>query len=147
MLFGVAAKTKHIRVETVARNTASTLYPDHARFTPELRKLISDGAPRLKSRAPISKLRAASRLAGVKTEYSNNAGRYLCNAIFYHALAATALLKPAPLVQFIHVPPVKTRDELVLVDPGLRSDRLGRRTRSRAQPRCFGSGRLMRPGS
>ncbi len=112
VLFGVATKTKHIRVETIARNTASTLYPDHTRFTPQLRKLISDGAPRLRSRAPIAKLRAAARLAGVKTEYSNNAGRYLCNAVFYHALAATALLKPAPLVQFIHVPAVKTRDGL-----------------------------------
>ena len=112
VLFGVAAKTRHIRVETVARNTASTLYPDHARFTPALRKLIADGAPRLMTRAPIAKLRAAARLAGVKTEFSNNAGRYLCNAIFYHALAATAALKPAPLVQFIHVPAVRMQTSL-----------------------------------
>jgi pyroglutamyl-peptidase len=112
VLFGVAAKTKHIRIETVAGNTASTLYPDHARFTPALRKLIADGAPRLKSRAPIAKLRAAARLAGVKAEYSNNAGRYLCNAIFYHALAATSALKPPPLVQFIHVPAVSAQPGL-----------------------------------
>jgi pyroglutamyl-peptidase len=112
VLFGVAAKTRHIRVETVARNTASTLYPDHARFTPALRKLVADGAPRLKSRAPVSKLRAAARLAGVRAEYSNNAGRYLCNAVFYHALAATAARKPAPLVQFIHVPAVRMQTSL-----------------------------------
>lgn len=112
VMFGVAAKTKHIRIETLARNAASTLHPDHARVTPGSRKLVQEGAGYLKSRTPISRLRAAARQAGVKAEFSNDAGRYLCNAVFYQALAATASLTPSPLVQFVHVPAAKTRAEL-----------------------------------
>jgi pyroglutamyl-peptidase len=104
VLFGVAARTKHIRVETLARNRASLFYPDSARFVPAERKLVSDGAPRLKVRGPAVRLQAAIRETGAKAELSINAGSYLCNAVFYQALAATAARKPAPLTYFIHVP-------------------------------------------
>ena len=40
-----------------------------------------------------------------KAELSIDAGSYLCNAVFYRALAATAGAKRAPLTYFIHVPP------------------------------------------
>jgi len=105
VLFGVAGGARHIRVETIARNRASILHPDHARFTPATRKLIGDGAERMSVRGPAMRMRAAIRAAGVKAELSINAGRYLCNAVFYRALAATAALKPPPLTFFIHVPP------------------------------------------
>lgn len=104
VLFGVAARTKHIRVETIARNRASLLYPDSARFVPAERKLVANGLPRLKVRGPAMRLRAAIRASGAKAELSINAGSYLCNAVFYQALAATAARKPAPLTFFVHVP-------------------------------------------
>jgi len=104
VLFGVAARTKHIRVETLARNRASLFYPDSARFVPVERKLVPDGAPRLTVRGPAMRLRAAIRDSGAKAELSINAGSYLCNAVFYQALAATAARKPAPLTFFVHVP-------------------------------------------
>lgn len=104
VLFGVAARTRHIRVETLARNRASPCYPDSARFVPAERKLIPDGAPRLKVRGPATRLRAAIRETGAKAELSIHAGSYLCNAVFFQALAATARRKPAPLTFFVHVP-------------------------------------------
>lgn len=104
LLFGVAARTKHIRVETLARNRASLFYPDSARFVPAERKLVPDGAPRLRVRGPAARLRAAIRETSAKAEFSNNAGSYLCNAVFYQALAATTARQPAPLTFFIHVP-------------------------------------------
>jgi len=105
VLFGVAGSARHIRVETIARNRASILHPDHARFTPAVRKLIPDGAERIGVRGAAMRMRAAIRATGVKAELSINAGSYLCNAVFYRALAATAALKPQPLTFFIHVPP------------------------------------------
>ncbi len=105
VLFGVAGRAKHIRVETVARNRASILHPDHTRFTPADRRLAAEGAEHLRVRGPAMRMRAAIRNAGVKAELSRDAGSYLCNAVFYRALAATAELKPAPLTFFIHVPP------------------------------------------
>lgn len=106
VLFGVAGRTKHIRIETIARNRASVLHPDHARFTPSTRKLYPDGDAFLKVRGPAMRMRAAIRATGVKAELSIDAGSYLCNAIFYRALAATAAVTPAPLTFFIHVPPI-----------------------------------------
>lgn len=106
VLFGVAGRAKNIRVETIARNRASILHPDHARFTPLARKLSQDGVDLLKVRGPATQMRAAIRATGVKTELSTDAGSYLCNAMFYRALAATAAFSPPPLTFFIHVPPV-----------------------------------------
>lgn len=106
ILFGVAGGARHIRIETIARNRASVLHPDHARFTPSARKLSAHGSARLKVRGPAMRIRAAIRTTGAKAELSINAGSYLCNAVFYRALAATAGHMPAPLTFFIHVPPV-----------------------------------------
>ncbi len=108
VLFGVAGGAKHIRVETIARNRASILHPDHARFTPRDRALSVDGAPALKVRGAAMQMRAAIRATGARTELSIDAGSYLCNAVFYRALAATAGRTPPPLTFFIHVPPVGT---------------------------------------
>jgi pyroglutamyl-peptidase len=106
VLFGVAGRAKHIRVETIARNRVSVSHPDYARFTPRTKKLSAEGSPFLKVRGAAIKMRAAIRATGVKTELSADAGSYLCNAVFYRALAATKDSKPAPLTFFIHVPPV-----------------------------------------
>jgi pyroglutamyl-peptidase len=106
VLFGVAGSARHIRVETTARNRASILYPDHARFTPAARKLIADGGERIGVRGAAIRMRAAIRATGAKAELSTNAGSYLCNAVFYQALAATAPINPSPLTFFIHVPPI-----------------------------------------
>ena len=106
VLFGVAGRAKHIRVETLARNRASAIHPDHARFTPLSRKLAPEGQPILKVRGSSTRMRAAIRATGARAELSFDAGSYLCNAVFYRALAATAASTPAPLTYFIHVPPV-----------------------------------------
>jgi pyroglutamyl-peptidase len=144
VMFGVAGKAKHIRIETIARNAASTLHPDHARATPASRKLTEAGAADFKSRAPAARLRAAARAAGVKAEFSNDAGRYLCNAVFYQALAATAALSPPPLVQFVHVPAVKTRAGLLAL---IRAGEAIVWAAAQEAARRSGSGRLTRPGS
>lgn len=106
VLFGVAGGAKHIRVETIARNRASILHPDHSRFTPLSNKLLQTGAPALKVRGSSIRVRAAIRSTGIAAELSRNAGSYLCNAAFYEVLAATVGWNPPPLTFFIHVPPV-----------------------------------------
>lgn len=107
VLFGVAGRATHVRVETIARNRASVLHPDHARFTPSARKLSAEGVPLLKVRGPAMRMRAAIRATGIKAELSVDAGSYLCNAVFYRALSATASAARPPLTYFIHVPPVR----------------------------------------
>lgn len=64
---------------------------------------IDDGPRALASRVDVDALVAAMRAAGVPAEPSEDAGRFVCNAIFRAAL--TAFDGPAG---FIHVPAVRS---------------------------------------
>jgi pyroglutamyl-peptidase len=103
LLFGVATRTKYLRVEMRARNARSPLFPDVDRDCPAS-GTIAVGEPGTRSgRAPQRTLFAAVRAQRLPVRLSPSAGRYLCNFAYWHALAATAGGN-APLVQFIHVP-------------------------------------------
>jgi len=106
LLFGVATRTKYLRVELRARNARSPLFPDADRDRPES-TIIAVGASGTRSgRAPQRALLAAVRAERLPVRLSHSAGRYLCNFAYWHALAAAAGGN-APLVQFIHVPMVR----------------------------------------
>ena len=105
LLFGVATRTKYLRVEMRARNARSPLFPDADRDRPESGSIAVGEAGTRMGRAPQRALLAAIRAQGLPARLSPSAGRYLCNFAYWHALAATDV-SPAPLVQFIHVPTV-----------------------------------------
>jgi pyroglutamyl-peptidase len=106
LLFGVATRTKHLRIETRARNARSPLFPDVGGDRPSA-ATINLGEPGTRSgRAPQRALLAAVRAQRLPVRLSHSAGRYLCNFAYWRALAATDG-SHAPLVQFIHVPTVR----------------------------------------
>jgi pyroglutamyl-peptidase len=106
LLFGVATRTKYLRIETRARNARSPLFPDAAGERPG-GAVIDLGGPVMRmGRAPQPALLAAVRAQRLPARLSHSAGRYLCNFAYWRALAATDI-SPAPLVQFIHVPTVR----------------------------------------
>ncbi len=101
LLFGLAARTPFVRIETRTRNAASMLFPDvdgkvrhdHA---------IAPGAPAsLRGRAPFARLLAAARSTRANVRLSRDAGDYLCNYTYWRALDAS---RSGTLVQFIHIP-------------------------------------------
>ncbi|HLH12237.1 MAG TPA: pyroglutamyl-peptidase I [Methylovirgula sp.] len=98
--FGLAGRRKWISIETRAINRLHELNPDADGAYARAAEIVSDGPRVLRARAPVMQIAAALRRAKVATRLSQDAGRYLCNAAFYHSL-----LKPhAPSVGFIHVP-------------------------------------------
>jgi pyroglutamyl-peptidase len=101
--FGVAPRAKRLRVETVARNRMSLLFPDAARFKPETAAIERGAASRRSGRFPTARLLAAAR--GVHPVKSVNAGTYLCNYAFWHALGAAAQPGGPRLAAFVHIPP------------------------------------------
>jgi pyroglutamyl-peptidase len=106
LLFGVATRTKYLRVETRARNARSVLFPDAAGERPG-GAVIDLGKPVTRSgRAPQRALLAAVRAQRLPVRLSLSAGRYLCNFAYWRALALTDG-SDAPIVQFIHVPVVR----------------------------------------
>lgn len=103
LMFGLAARTPFVRIETRARNAVSILFPDVTGFRPADRA-IAPGKPALRGRASFARLLGAARATGTRSRLSRDAGRYLCNYVYWRALEASR--SGTPLTQFIHIPPV-----------------------------------------
>ena len=102
LMFGLAGRTNFVRIETRARNARSVLFPDVTGYQPTERE-IAQGKPPLRGTAPFIRLLAASRGSRTPTRLSRDAGRYLCNYVYWRALEAS---RSGTLAQFIHIPPV-----------------------------------------
>jgi len=116
VMFGVATRSRRVRIEERARNRIA-LFPDAGGHRPAA-PTIAPGADALRNRLPLARVANAARAAGVAAVRSRNAGTYLCNYVYWHALEAAARPDGPGLVIFIHVPPV-----------GLKKRPKGRRTR------------------
>jgi pyroglutamyl-peptidase len=102
LMFGLAARTPFVRIETRACNARSIVFPDVSGYRPDERA-IRLGKPALTGRAPFRHLLGAARAARVRAQLSRDAGRYLCNYVYWRALEASR--SGTPLAQFIHIPP------------------------------------------
>jgi pyroglutamyl-peptidase len=103
LMFGLAARTRHIRVETRARNAVSMLWPD-AGGTLVRRASIVAGATAQVFGPHTTRLLQAARLTGVDVRPSRDAGRYLCNYLSWRGIEATRAAGGPNLAAFVHVP-------------------------------------------
>ncbi len=92
-----------IRLERVAANALAFEIADNAGEVLK-GKVCDDGAPELHSTLPLDAIEGRLREAGLPVRRSDDAGRFVCNALMYHALTATARRTPAPPCGFIHLP-------------------------------------------
>lgn len=95
---GLAARRRHVSVETRAVNRVSPLRPDAARRFSPATTVVAGGPAFRRSRWSAPALVAAMRPAA-PTRVSIDAGDYLCNQFLYLSLGMT----PVP-AGFIHVP-------------------------------------------
>ena len=106
LLFGLATRTPHLRVEAGARNRRSALFADVDGAHPAA-TIRARGPAMLRGRASQPRLLTAARAARVPAQRSIDAGKYLCNYAYWRALELAAHDEGA-LVQFVHVPKVRT---------------------------------------
>ena len=106
LMFGLAGRTKHVRVETRARNALTRLLPDVTGELPVTTTIVPGAPAMLPLRAPVQRLVLAARAAGVPTAASHDAGRYLCNYLCWRAAEAARNDGPR-LTSFIHVPSIR----------------------------------------
>jgi pyroglutamyl-peptidase len=103
LMFGLAARTSWVRIETRARNAVTMLWPDadHAR----VRKGSIDGASDDLTFGPhTARLLRAALGTGIDARASRNAGSYLCNYLSWRAIEATRRDDGPRLAAFIHIP-------------------------------------------
>lgn len=106
IMFGVALRAKHVRIELFARNRKSVLFPD-ASGAAAVGLAITPGAPAaLRGRFALPAVLAALRATGLRAVVSRDAGRYLCNYLYWRALEQGARPDGPRIVAFVHVPPV-----------------------------------------
>jgi pyroglutamyl-peptidase len=107
VMFGLAARTRHLRVETRARNTFGRILPDAAGRRPRAGTIAPGAAASLALCAPAQRLVKAARSAGVKAALSRDAGRYLCNYLCWRAAEVTGRRHGPKVAAFVHVPKVR----------------------------------------
>ena len=103
LMFGLASRTPHVRVETRARNAVTVLWPDagHGRVR---KGSIADGAEALTFGPHTAKLLRAAVSTGIDARASRDAGSYLCNYLSWRALEATRGNNSPRLTAFVHIP-------------------------------------------
>ncbi len=99
--FGVSKQALGFEIEARAVNM-SGLKEDHAGVVRPEKPLVRAGKPVLMSTLPVRDLVEALANDGFAAAVSEDAGRYLCNALFYWSLCDAHA--DGRLVSFIHLP-------------------------------------------
>jgi pyroglutamyl-peptidase len=103
LMFGLASRTAHVRIETRARNAVTTRWPD-ADQTRARKGSISDGADAVMFGPHTAKLLRAADSTGIDARASRDAGSYLCNYLSWRAIEATGSETGPRLTAFVHIP-------------------------------------------
>ncbi len=103
LMFGLADRTAHVRVETRARNAVTTLFPDADRTRARKGSIVS-GANALIFGPHTAKLLRAAVGTGIDARASRDAGSYLCNYLSWRAIEAAGKDNGPALAAFVHIP-------------------------------------------
>src|SRR6202790_2933824 len=105
LMFGLADRTAHVRVETRARNAVTTLFPDADRTRARKGSIVS-GANAMMFGPHTAKLLRAAVGTGIDARASRDAGSYLCNYLSWRSIEAANTGDGPRLAAFVHVPPL-----------------------------------------
>lgn len=105
LMFGLAARTPFMRIETRARNAITRLWPDDSGARATRRgEIVSAGASARSFGPHTLPLLRAAQASGAWAVSSRDAGRYLCNYLSWRAIECTERSGGPRLAAFIHVP-------------------------------------------
>jgi pyroglutamyl-peptidase len=103
LMFGLASRTRHVRIETRARNAVTMLWPD-ADHTSVRKGSIARSADAKMFGPHTAKLLRAALATGVDARASRDAGSYLCNYLSWRAIEAIVAKDGPRIAAFVHVP-------------------------------------------
>ncbi len=89
LIFGFAGRRSELCIETRARNAVSVLFPDASGFRPKSGLIARTARQSRRGNAPFARLLGAARSVGIPARLSRDAGRYLCNYVYWRALEKT----------------------------------------------------------
>ena len=105
LMFGLAGRTAHLRIESRARNAVTTRFPDAGRQHARTGS-IAGGADAMMFGPHSERLLRAALATGIDARLSRDAGSYLCNYLSWRAIEATKTADGPRIAAFIHIPPL-----------------------------------------
>jgi len=111
LCLGVAPKRRTISLERVALNLDDDSLPDNAGRRRNGRLIVSKGPAAYWSTLPLDRFHRRLSKRHIPVSYSNHAGTYICNHVFYvarHEVEQSGRIIPCG---FIHVPPAGKRSK------------------------------------
>jgi pyroglutamyl-peptidase len=106
---GVSSRTRCFEIESRAFNAARDR-PDCSGSFPAGHYVRRGGPPVLSATLPLHLIRSQLRSARIPASLSKDAGRYLCNAVFYQSLLTAQAAGRLTLAGFIHIPALSAFD-------------------------------------
>jgi pyroglutamyl-peptidase len=103
LMFGLAARTPYLRIETRARNAVTMLWPDAAN-TCARKGAIAQERDAMMFGPHTARLLRAARATGIDARSSRDAGAYLCNYLSWRAIERVKAGGEPALAAFIHIP-------------------------------------------
>jgi pyroglutamyl-peptidase len=103
LMFGLAVRTAHMRVESRARNAVTTLWPDADRTRARKGSIVGDADAKMFGPHTAKLLRAAVG-TGIDARASRDAGSYLCNYLSWRAIEAASKGDNLRVASFVHIP-------------------------------------------
>lgn len=104
LMLGVASARSELNLERFALNIDDAAAPDAAGLIASGTRIEPDGPAAHTSTLPLQRIKEALDSAHIPTVFSNHAGTYVCNHVFYvaaHALGSTGREIPCG---FVHIP-------------------------------------------
>lgn len=120
--FGLSAKAQGFTLECIARNEITGATPDNSGYRADGGQIEQTAPLVLPTGLPLEEIYHALAAAGLPLEYSDSAGAYVCNHLFYKTMRLARSIRPAR-AGFIHIPYLtEQRDRLEAegrIDKGL----------------------------
>jgi pyroglutamyl-peptidase len=101
---GLAPRAPKVRVETRGENRTRSLAVDVRGRLPGRRALVPGGPAALRGAGLAAAVRAGLARAGIPARLSNDAGAYLCNAVYYWSLLQASRSGGLRPTLFVHLP-------------------------------------------
>ena len=101
---GVAPPAAEVRLERLAVNLDNARLADNAGYQPVEIPIVPNGRLTLSATLPLERMHAALVANGIPASISDDAGRFVCNHVYYAALDEIARDGLPTRCGFIHVP-------------------------------------------
>jgi len=104
--FGVNKNSDRIQLERIAVNMDDSSVPDNSGTLRRGRRINDGGDAGYWSSLPLEKIHDRLTGSGIGVEFSNHAGTYICNHVFYYVHHLIRQYEMDCISGFIHLPPL-----------------------------------------